>query len=251
MENARLRRELSEALTRARAAERARSVFVSHVSRNIRAPLSSIAARAELLERAEIAPRLQKLAESLKVSAESAAALVAEILEFAQIEGAQDVRFPAPFHLEAAVRVAAAPYVTDASRRGLGFAIDIAPEAVGNFVGDGAHVQRMVDLLVADVVKRTQSGQVTVRLGLEEQAGVRMMFKLSVMSSDPAFVAAQPEEDGAAPLGVDLLVAHAIAQAIGSALNVETLPGGGGAFTAHVPLDLPMDEVSERRLAAR
>lgn len=255
LENVRLRRELDGALARAEGSERAQAVFLAQMSRNIRAPLSGLSAMAELLHRAQTDPRQVQLAASLRTAADDVERLMREVLEFAQVEGAQGSRYPAPFHLEAAVRVAAAPHVTEASRRGLGFSIEIEPEAAQIFVGDGAHVQKLVDLLVAYAVKHTEIGSVHVGIRQEAEAGVRSIFALSVTVQGACFsqVAAriaggERPQSGA---GLDLAVGEAIVRAMGGALEVAATQGESGMLTARFPLDLPMDEVTERRLAGR
>ncbi|HRP10858.1 MAG TPA: GAF domain-containing sensor histidine kinase [Terricaulis sp.] len=253
MQNARLRRELTEALARTEAAERAQAIFFAQMSRNIRVPLTGLATMAELLERGQSEPRQQQLAASLRTSADDVAHLVEGVLDFAQAEGARGARFPAPFHLEAAVRVAAAPHVTEASRRGLGFAIEIAPEAAEIFVGDGAHVQKLADLMVDYAVKNTENGAVTVRIAQRERVGVRSLFELSVDVAGACFAAAAARYAAGerAHAALDLAIAEAIARAMGGALDVTAAERQGGALSVRFPLDMPMDELTERRLAGR
>jgi len=250
MENVRLRRALDAALHRAESAERAQGVFLAQMSRNIRVPLAGMASLAELLERVQVDPKDRQLAGSLRASAEDIERLVRDVLEYAEIEGARRSRFPAPFHLEAAVRVGAAPHVTEATRRGLEFSIDVAPEAAEIFVGDGAHVQKMVDLLVAYAVKNTVQGAVRVRIAEIERLGVRSMFELSVNACGPCFAAAAERYAEGLPAdsaGLDLAVAEALARAMGGALSINVTMEDGRVLV-RFPLEMPMDEVTERRL---
>jgi len=251
MENVRLRRELTEAVARAEAAERAQSIFFAQMGRNIRVPLTGLANMAELLERAQTHPKDQQLAAALRSAADDVARLVQGVLDFAQAEGAPVARFPAPFHLEAAVRVAAAPHVTEASRRGLGFAIEIGPEAGDLFVGDGAHVQKLADLMVDYAVKNTEQGAVTVRIAQLERVGVRAMFVLSVDVDGACFSAAAARYAAGERDALELTIAEAIAGAMGGVLEVVVAEGQGGAVRVRFPLDMPMDELTERRLAGR
>ncbi len=250
MENVRLRRALGAALHRAESAERAQGVFLAQMSRNIRVPLAGMASLAELLERVQTNPKDRQLANSLKTSAEDVERLVRDVLDYAEIEGAQRSRFPAPFHLEAAVRVGAAPHVTEATRRGLEFSIEVEPEAAEVFVGDGAHVQKMVDLLVAYAVKNTVQGAVRVRIAESERMSVRSMFELSVKACGPCFAAAAERYAQGLPAdsaGLDLAVAEALARAMGGALTMHATADDGRVLV-RFPLEMPMDEVTERRL---
>lgn len=252
MENVRLRRELTAALARAEGAERAQGIFLANMSRNIRAPLTGLGAMAELLERGQEDAHQKQIAASLRTSADDLAHLMQNVLEFAQAEGAQGARYPAPFHLEAAVRVGAGPHVTEATRRGLGFAIEVADDAADIFVGDGAHVQKLVDLLVNYAVKNTEAGAVQIRTAAQERVGVRTMFRVTVNVQGACFAAVAARHAGdqsAKPL--DLAIADALVRAMGGELVLEAEVGQGGTLSARFPLDLPMDDLTERRLARR
>lgn len=248
LENVRLRQELTEALLRAERAERAQNIFLAQMSRNIRVPVSSLATMAELLERVQTDPRQQQLARSLRRSSEDVSRLVQEVLEFAHVEGSQGSRFPAPFHLEAVVRVAAAPHVTEAIQRGLALNVEIAPEAAEIYVGDGAHVQKLADLLVAYAVRNTDRGSITVRLDHKESVGVRSQFALYVTGAGARFAEAAERLSRGEGGGVDFEVAQAIARAMGGALKA-TKTADGGALEVVFALDVPMDDLTEQRLA--
>ena len=50
---------------------------------------------------------------------------------------------------------------------------------------------------------------------------------------------------------IDLTIAEAIARAMGGTLDVAVAEGQGGSISVRFPLDMPMDELTERRLAGR
>jgi len=104
-------------------------------------------------------------------------------------------------------------------------------------------VQKVVDLLVANAVKTTERGGVMVRLQEIERVGVRSFFKLSVTDTGSGV------EDIAAHNALGLAMADAIARAMGGELSAVATRGAGRTVTVRFPLDLPMDDVTERRLA--
>lgn len=253
LENVRLRRELRDALVQARASESAKSAFLANMSREIRVPLNGLATMVELLERGELSPQQQQLCAVLKSSAEDTVQLVCDVLDFARLESGRDNLFHAQFDLSAAVRTAATPYAIEATRKNLSFAIEIAPEAHGLFMGDGMRVQQVVDLLVSNAIKYTDRGGVTVRLEEEERVGIRSMFKLSVIDTglgfDETTAGALFERftqgaNARGGLGLGLAIADAIARAMGGAINASADSGLGSTFTVRMPLERPMEDAA-------
>lgn len=259
LENVRLRRELRQAAEEAESAERAKSIFLANMSREIRTPLNGLATMIELLERMHTDERQKQLCNVLKTSAQDTVQLVCEILDFARLEGGQANLYSAHFDLVAAVRAAAAPHALEAARRGLQFNIEIADDAKGIFLGDVARVQQIVDLLAANAVKYTDQGSVTVRVEEEERVGIRSMFKLSVIDTglgfDESTAGALFERfsQGSAPrggLGLGLAITEAIARAMGGDISASASSGLGSEFTVRLPLERPIDEQAARARVA-
>lgn len=239
LENVRLRAELRDALVEAHSAERAKSAFLGNMSRDVRTPLNGIVTMAELLERTDLDPRQKQLCTMLRSSAEETVRMVCDVLDFARLDAGPSTLYRTRFDLVAAIRTAATPHALEAVRRGLSFAIEIADEAEGLFVGDGMRVQQVADVLVANAVKHAGSGGVTVRLEEEERVGVRSIFKLSVIDTG---------QSGAAPragLGLGLAIADAIARAMGGSIGVAASDGAGAALTVHLPLERPDEDEDE------
>ena len=260
LDNVRLRRELHESAETAQAAERAKDVFLAAMSREIRAPLNGLATLVDLLSRTQLDAKQQQIASLLKTSAEDTVDLVCRILDFARLEAGRAAFYPAPFDLVAAVRTAAAPHAVEAQRRGLLFAIEIAPEAEGSFIGDGPRVQQLIDLLVANAVKYTDQGGITLRLAEEERVGIRAIFRLDVIDTGLGFDEAAASTlfarftQGNAPrggLGLGLALAHAIARAMGASVSASAANGLGSTFTVRLPLDRPLDEEGVRLRVGR
>lgn len=91
-----------------------------------------------------------------------------------------------------------------------------------------------------------------IRTAAQERVGVRTMFLVTVNVQGACFaaVAARHAADQSAkPL--DLASADALLLAMGGELTLEAEVGQGGTLSARFPLDLPMDDLTERRLAGR
>lgn len=253
LENVRLRRELSQALSDARSAEAAKDAFLANMAREIRTPLNGIGALVDLLERAPSDERRKQICAVLKSSSADVVQLVCDILEFARLSAGQTPLYQNEFDLAGAVRDAAAPAKSQALQRGLKFEIDVTDEARGRFLGDETRVQQIVAHLAANAVKFTDEGGVTIKVEEEERVGVRSMFKISVTDTGLGFdestagalfdrFAQGSADRGGAGLG--LAIADAVTRAMGGAISAAAHSGLGSTFTVRLPLERPLEEAN-------
>jgi signal transduction histidine kinase len=253
MQNVRLRQELVRALQDAQAAESAKDAFLASMSREIRTPLSGLATVADMLARTQLDTRQQQLCAVMRSSAQDVVQLVCDILDFARLEAGQANLYQTRFDLGATIEAAARPHAERAAGRGLSFAVEIAPEAHGVFLGDDMRVKQIVDHLAANAVKFTDRGGVTVRIEEEERVGPRSMFKLSVIDTGLGFeegAAAEMFEGfvqgeaaaGRGGAGLGLALADALARAMGGAISATSQTEQGSTFTVRLPLERAMED---------
>lgn len=252
LENARLR-QLARARDEAEAADRAKAAFLSTMSREIRAPLGAVSSLVDLLGRTNLDERQRQIASVLKVATEETVELVCDILDFAQLEAGESAAYATPFDLEAAVRAGAALPVVEATKKGVAFDIDIAPEARGLVLGDGARIRRVVEALAANAVKYTDDGAVALKLEEEERVGARSMFRLSVTDTglgfDESSMSALFErfkrgDTQRSGLGLGLAIAGAITRSMGGEISASASSGLGSEFVVRVPLERVADQAA-------
>lgn len=250
LENTRLRRELMQARDEAESAERAKGAFLATMSREIRAPLGAMSSLVDLLDRTDLSERQRQIVSVLKGSSEDVVELVCDILDFAQVESGSETLYSTPFDLEATVRSAAALHVVAAGKKGIGFDIDIAPEARGLVFGDSVRIQKVVEALAANAVKYTDQGAVGIRLEEEERVGVKSMFRLSVTDTGLGFDESMSSglferfAQGGAPrggLGLGLAMAGAVTRAMGGAISASASSGLGSEFVVRMPFERVVD----------
>lgn len=253
LENTRLRRELTQALDDAQAAERAKGAFLATMSREIRSPLGAVSSLVDLLNRTQLDDRQRQIVSVLKGSAEDVVELVCDILDFAQVEGGGEELYSTPFDLEATVRSAAALHVVAAAKKGVAFDIDIAPEAKGFVLGDSVRIQKVVEALAANAVKYTDEGAVGIKLEEEERVGVKSMFRLSVTDTglgfDESTSSALFERFGEADaqrggLGLGLAMAGAVTRAMGGDISASASSGLGSEFVVRMPFERVLDHAA-------
>jgi phosphotransferase system HPr (HPr) family protein len=127
-----------------------------------------------------------------------------------------------------------------AEQKGLAIAADLTARAIVQ--SDRAIVQQIVTNLLANAIRYTHRGQITIRsrviargLCIEvEDSGIGIAPRDVPHVFDDYF-RAHPTEDGGAGFGLGLALARRMASLVGGALSVESEVGRGSTFTLLLP----------------
>jgi signal transduction histidine kinase len=236
--------ELEKALVRARAAEKARSMFFSIVSHDIRTPLNAILGYTELLQvglwnQAERETAL----ESIRASGTTLLELVNDVLDLAKMDAGRMTLQPTPVRLDKLAGEVFASFRMAAE--GKGIALVNRTAGVPPVLLDEHRFRQILFNLVGNAVKFTSSGSVTV-------AAVRTGTTLEVSVADTGcgiprdmlgsildpFVQVQDpthSADRAGGTGLGLSICRRLVEMMGGELLVDSEPGKGSTFTARIP----------------
>jgi PAS domain S-box-containing protein len=243
-------RALIAATERAVTASSSKSQFLANVSHEIRTPLNGVIGVAQLLRTLELPPEAKEYVDVLEVAGESLLGLVNEVLDLSKIEADKLELKNAPFDLAVLVTHSARGFSTDARHKGIELMVEIDAHAHGVVVGDAERVRQIVNNLVGNAMKFTQSGRVTVRLSRASSAsslvvsdtgpGVPRAFQEAIFEP---FVQAPGSRQGT---GLGLSIARRLCQLMGGRLTLECPEGGGSVFEATLPLPLATHRVAPR-----
>ena len=95
-------------------------------------------------------------------SADSLLAIIDDILDFSKIESGRLELDPAPFALRATLRETLNPLVLRAREKGLRLDLEVDPVVADALVGDAGRLRQVLINLVANAIKFTRQGRVTV-----------------------------------------------------------------------------------------
>ena len=242
---ARLRARTTAAQEARRVAENAaaaRSRFLAMMSHEMRTPLNGVAGFADLLaSRSGLDDEAVRQARQIRESSDGLLMLVEDILDFARGEHAVS---PEPLDLAAVAREAMGPSRAAADALGLTLTIDDRLPPRSRFNCDRRALRQALHPLIANAVKFTSEGGVSVRL---DRAGDGIAIRVSDTGCgiEPAHHAALFEafsqadasttrlHEGAG-LGLALVARHA--RRLGGRVEVDSRPGEGSTFTLHLPL---------------
>ena len=236
--------ELEDALERAHAAEKARNMFFSIVSHDIRTPLNAILGYSELLEfgisdKAEREGALK----AIRSSGTTLLQLVNDVLDISKIDSGELVLRPRPMRLSGLVDEVFASFGIAAAKKGI--ALENMTGSVPTVLLDGHRFRQILFNLVGNAVKFTDGGKVSVAAscsgsGIEvfvSDTGCGIPSGLRERIFDPFVQAQDPSHsaDRAGGTGLGLSICKRLVEAMGGSLDVESELGKGSTFRVRMP----------------
>jgi signal transduction histidine kinase/ActR/RegA family two-component response regulator len=238
----------------AEAANRAKSEFLANMSHEIRTPLNGVMGVAGALARTPLEPGQRQMVELIETSAQTLERLLSDILDLSRIEAGRFEIKNEPFNLADMLRGVSALFEPKARERGVGFALNIAPECEGVFIGDCVRLRQILANLLSNAVKFTERGM--VRLDVERMAdgpkdgSIRFSVEDTGIGFGPEAAGRLFERfeqaDGSITRrfggsGLGLAISRSLAENMGGTLNAYSQPGLGSVFVLALPLDRAED----------
>ena len=256
---------LTVALGRAQAAERARSEFLANMSHELCTPLNGILGLTDLLTRdSPIGEGLDRL-HDVQRSGQEMLHLVRGVLDWSAIENEAVILESSSFDVELLLSERVQQAHIAALEKGLRLTCDVASDWGTLRVGDRSRVDQIVGHLLDNAVKFTERGDVICRLGPGPD-GEGLLFE--ILDTGPGFGNSDPKDwlepfqqaDGSTTrshggAGLGLAISSRLAQLMGGTLTIKARQSAGLAVTLVLPLAVgfrePVDQVSERSTPLR
>jgi two-component system sensor histidine kinase/response regulator len=218
----------------AAAAGRIKAQFLANISHELRTPMNGVLGMAELLNDTALTDEQREYIDVLTSSARSLLRVVDDVLDYSEIEAGTMAIERAPFHLHRCIADTLRLLAPAARAKGLelvGYVDPMLPESV---TGDLARLRQVVSNLVANAIRCTASGHVTVDLdAVEGQLGTSLQLHGVVRDA------------GAGGHGLGHTITHRLIEMMGGRLWADSTPHGSAwHFT------LAMEAVPQQRSLA-
>ena len=236
--------ELERALERARTAEKARSMFFSIVSHDIRTPLNAIIGYSELLQKGtESEAERNEALKSIRASGKTLLQLVNDVLDLAKMDAGKMALRPEPVVLNQLTDEVFSSFWRDASEKGVKLVNNT--DGVPTVMIDGHRFRQILFNLIGNAVKFTTAGSVEVRATHSEgilvvsvvDTGCGIAPDMLMRVLDPFVQVLDPSNaaDRAAGTGLGLSICRRLAETMGGEIDIQSELGKGSTFTIRIP----------------
>jgi PAS domain S-box-containing protein len=249
---ARLETALQQAEAQRAEAERAnetKSLFLAHMSHEMRTPLNGVLGLNELALRVAQPPVQQRYLELALQSGRALLQIIDDVLDFSRVAAGKLSLADEPFDLADLLAEAIRGVSPQLRAKGLSWRFDYEGEESA-VRGDRARLRQIVTNLLGNAAKFTDHGHVEVLAQIEPKgAGVRA--RVHVSDTGPGLDAQaqsrifEPFVQGDASLarrhggtGLGLSIARNLARAMAGDITLHSAPGEGARFTLELPLAL-------------
>jgi two-component system, NarL family, capsular synthesis sensor histidine kinase RcsC len=254
----------------AESASQAKTSFVATMSHEIRTPLNGILGHLELLSRSGLEPSQHERLGRIRLSADALLAIISDVLDFSRIEAGQLDIDPQPFELRPLIEQTALLYSPAAQRKGLSFYYVVEPGLAKSYVADAHRIRQILNNLVSNAVKFTESGRIILRVRHSPQyAGKTYRLRFEVVDSGIGMTEQQcqqifqPFSQADASIsrrfggsGLGLTLCHQLSELLGGKIEVQSTLAVGSVFSFEIPvavdeLEAPSDKslLANRRIA--
>ena len=225
----------------------AKTRFLATLGHEVRTPMTGVLGMSELLLGTALDRQQRGYAESIRRAGERLLRLVNDALDLARIESGKLALDPQPFDPRALVDETVALMAPLARQKGLAFNAEVAPELPAALVGDADRIAQILTNLLANAIKFTEEGRVTLRVGMLAPSGLT----LEVADTGPGLSEEQAgrlfrrfeQAEGARTAaryggsGLGLAICQELAAAMGGRISVTSALGEGARFVVQLPLD--------------
>lgn len=237
--------ELDFARKEALEASRIKSEFLANMSHEIRTPLNGIIGFTELLLKSPLPRQQRDHLNTIRKSSEILLTIISDILDFSKIEAGKLILDRIPFQLRDIVEEVVVMLAPAAHAKNLDLVPLVYNDVPDNIMGDPLRVKQVITNLVNNAIKFTQTGEVVLRVSLEEEEADtnRVTLRLSITDSGVGLSRAQQQSlfhafsqaDASTArqyggTGLGLAISKRLVEEMGGTIGLESELGKGSTF---------------------
>lgn len=229
-------------------ASRMKSVFMGHLSHDMRTPLTAIVGMSELAQKPDLPEAERKKALGyLAQAAEALHEMVGDIMDHAALEQGTPALRAAPFDLRQCLSDCVNLYRPIAESKKIALTLEMDKNLPACAVGDSFRLRQALGNIISNAVKFTESGSVRVYATCTENKAQDLRLAIAVTDTGPGLAQEEQalvfesfqrgrESAHTAGTGLGLNISRTLARLMGGDVRLASRPGQGACFTLDVLL---------------
>ena len=255
--------DLEAGIAAAQTSDRAKTDFLATMSHELCTPMNGIIGMNDILQETDLDEDQKELTDVIRDSGRDLQTIIGNVLLFSQLDAGRVILDDTPFNIRQAVTGVTSRYANSMAQKNLTFETYIAETVPTDVNGDKVRTVQVIEALLDNAVKFTDSGSIKLSLhgGADKQGRAALLFSIKDTG-----IGIAPEhqgrifdrftqEDGSIKrrhggTGLGLTVARGLAELMGGALKVKSVPGEGSTFTVRLAYETASADVQTFQVAA-
>ena len=173
-------KDFKEMAEQAKAANQAKSDFLSNMSHEIRTPINAILGMDEMILREATDNTIREYAENIRTAGTTLLGLINDILDFSKIEAGKFELIPAEYATSSILNDLVNMIAGRVAKKGLKFIVKAAQDLPSMLLGDELRLRQIITNILTNAVKYTEKGSVTLSVNWEKLSDDEVLLKVAV-----------------------------------------------------------------------